>query len=80
MNPKPFRFALQAFNTASPDAWRELIRRSEDLGYSAFHLADHILGPGPAMESTGHPPQLVAAVPAIAAALEMTSRIRVGCR
>jgi probable F420-dependent oxidoreductase len=80
MNPKPFRFALQAFNTASPGAWRELIRRSEDLGYSAFHLADHILGPGPAMESTGHPPQLVAAVPAIAAALEMTSRIRVGCR
>ncbi|MFM7783662.1 MAG: LLM class flavin-dependent oxidoreductase, partial [Gammaproteobacteria bacterium] len=80
MNARPFRFAVQAFNSPSPGAWRELIRRTEDLGYSAFHLADHILGPGPAMEAAAHPPQMLAAMPAIASALEMTSRIKVGCR
>ena len=77
---RPFRFALQSFNADSPKAWRERIRKTEDLGYSAFHLADHFLGPGPAIESTGHPPQLLGAVPAIAMALEMTSSIKVGCR
>ncbi len=80
MSTQPFRFAVQAFNSPSPTAWRELIRRTEDLGYSAFHLADHILGPGPAMEAAAHPPQMLAAMPAIASALEMTSHLKVGCR
>lgn len=77
---KPFRFGLQTFNTNSAADWRERIRKTEDLGYSAFHLADHILGPGPAIESAAHPPQLLAAVPAMAMALEMTSSLKVGCR
>ena len=77
---KPFRFGLQAFNPKSPSAWREMLRKVEDLGYSAYHLADHILGPGPAIESTAHPPQLLAAVPAMAMALEYTDRIKVGAR
>jgi probable F420-dependent oxidoreductase len=80
MSHKPFRFGLQAFNPKSPAAWREMLRKTEDLGYSAYHLADHILGPGPAIESTAHPPQLLAAVPAMAMALEMTNTIKVGAR
>ncbi len=77
---KPFRFGLQSFNTQSAADWRDRIRKTEDLGYSAFHLADHILGPGPAIEAAAHPPQFLAAVPAMAMALEMTSTLRVGCR
>jgi probable F420-dependent oxidoreductase len=80
MSPKPFRFGLQAFNPKSPAAWRDMVRKAEELGYSSYHLADHFFGPGPAQESTAHPPQLIAAVPAIAMALEMTSSIKVGCR
>ena len=80
MSHKPFRFALQAFNPKSPAAWRELVRKTEDLGYSAYHLADHFFGPGPAQQSTAHPPQLIAAVPAIAMALEMSNNLKVGCR
>jgi probable F420-dependent oxidoreductase len=79
-NTKPFRFSLQSFNTDSPANWRELIRKTEDLGYSTFHLADHFLSAGPALEGTFHPPQLLAAVPAIAMALEQTDTLRVGCR
>jgi len=77
---KPFRFGLQAFNPGSPQAWRELVRKTEDLGYSTYHLADHFLGPGPAIEAAAHPPQLIAAVPAMAMALEMTNTLKVGCR
>jgi len=79
-NSKPFRFSLQSFNTDSPRSWRNLIAKTEDLGYSTFFLADHFLSPGPALESTFHPPQLLASVPAIAMALEQTSTLRVGCR
>ena len=77
---KPFRFSLQCFNTDSPANWRSLIRKTEDLGYSTFFLADHFLSSGPALEQTYHPPQLLAAVPAIAMALEQTTTLRVGCR
>lgn len=77
---KPFRFSLQCFNTDSPANWRTLISKTEDLGYSTFFLADHFLSPGPALEGTFHPPQLLGAVPAIAMALEQTSTLRVGCR
>ena len=77
---KPFRFSLQSFNTDSPASWRELIRKTEDLGYSTFFLADHFLSEGPALETTFHPPQMLAAIPTIAMALEQTSTLRVGCR
>ncbi|MEM9255015.1 MAG: TIGR03621 family F420-dependent LLM class oxidoreductase [Pseudomonadota bacterium] len=78
--PKPFRFSLQSFNTDSPENWRRLIASTEDLGYSTFFLADHFLSPGPALEATFHPPQLLASVPAIAMALEQTQTLRVGAR
>jgi len=77
---RPFRFSLQSFNTDSPKSWRKLISKTEDLGYSTFFLADHFLSQGPALDSTYHPPQMLAAVPAIAMALEQTSTLRVGCR
>lgn len=77
---KPFRFSLQCFNTDSPANWRNLIAKTEALGYSTFFLADHFLSEGPALEGTFHPPQMLAALPAIAMALEQTSTLRVGCR
>ncbi len=78
--PRPFRFAVQAFSAPSAKEWREKARRAEALGYSALHLADHFLGPGPALESTNHPLQELAAVPAMAAAAAATDTLRVGCR
>ena len=77
---RPFRFAVQAFDASSAAAWRETARRAEANGYSALHLADHFLGPGPALEQTNHPLQTLAAVPAMAMAAEATERLRVGCR
>lgn len=77
---KPFRFAVQSFNAGSGKEWRDRVRRAEALGYSAFHLADHLLGPGPAIEKTNHPVQSLAAIPAIAYAAAVTSDIRIGCR
>jgi probable F420-dependent oxidoreductase len=80
MSHNPFRFSLQSFNTDSPKSWRNLIAKTEDLGYSTFFLADHFLSTGPALDSTGHPPQMLGATPAIAMALQQTTTLRVGCR
>jgi probable F420-dependent oxidoreductase len=77
---RPFRFGVQAYAPASAAEWRALARRAEQLGFSAFHLADHVIGPGPALAATNHPVQTVAAIPAMAVAAEATSTIRVGCR
>jgi probable F420-dependent oxidoreductase len=76
----PFRFGLQAYAPESGKQWRELARKAESSGFSSFHLADHIIGPGPALAATGHPVQTVAAIPAMAVAAEATSTIKVGCR
>ncbi len=78
--PRPFRFAVQALSASSGAEWREKARRVEALGYSALHLADHFLGPGPALEQSHHPLQELAAVPAMAAAASATETLRVGCR
>jgi probable F420-dependent oxidoreductase len=77
---RPFRFAVQSYAASTPADWREQARKAEALGFSAFHLADHVIGPGPALAATNHPVQDVAAVPAMAVALEATERIRVGSR
>jgi probable F420-dependent oxidoreductase len=37
-----FRFALQAASAASPAAWRDLARKTEDLGYSTLYVPDHL--------------------------------------
>jgi len=80
MSPRPFRFAVQSFSAPSAAAWRERARRVEALGYSALHLADHFLGPGPALAASNHPLQELAAVPAMAAAAAATDTLRIGCR
>jgi len=78
--PRPFRFAVQSFSAPDARSWRERARRAEALGYSALHLADHFLGPGPALDASHHPLQELAAVPAMAAAAEATETLRIGCR
>ena len=80
MGSHAFRFAVQSFSASSGDEWRERARRTEALGYSALHLADHFIGPGEAISQTNHPVQELAAVPAIAVAAEATTTLRVGCR
>lgn len=76
----PFRFGVQSFSATSKTEWADKARRAEDLGYSVLSLADHIFGPGPAQEATSHPPQELAAVPAMAVAAEVTSTLRIACR
>ena len=78
--PHPFRFAVQSFNADSGQDWATKVQRAESLGYSAFHLADHLIGPGPALSRTNHPIQGLAAVPAMAYAAAVTSTINIGCR
>ena len=76
----PFRFAVQTFSADSATQWRERARRAEALGFSALHLADHVIGPGPALDATNHPLQTLAAVPAMAVAAEVTTTLKIGCR
>jgi probable F420-dependent oxidoreductase len=77
---RKFRFAIQSFNAESGAAWAAKVQRAEALGYQAFHLADHLLGPGPALEKTAHPVQNLAAIPAMAYAAAVTDKIHIGCR
>lgn len=71
--PKPFRFSIQAsappggFTGTAADgpAWRELARRTEDLGYSSLTIADHL-------------DEQFAATPAIVSAAEATTSLVIG--
>jgi probable F420-dependent oxidoreductase len=60
-----FRFALQASGAASPDAWRDLARKTEDLGYSTLYVADHL-------------DDQWAPIVAVTVAAEVTTTLRVG--
>src|ERR1700742_1256584 len=80
MDRPPFRFGVQATNAAGGSAWRDTVRRLEDLGYTTLFLADHYLGPGPAQRAAHTPRQDLAPVAAIAAAAAHTPVLRVGCR
>ena len=77
---RKFRFGVQSYKATSPDDWREQARNAEAMGYSSFHLADHVIGPGPALAATNHPVQDVASIPAMAVAAEATDTIKIGCR
>jgi probable F420-dependent oxidoreductase len=77
---RPFRFAVQSGGTDTPDAWRDLARRAEELGYSTLAIADHYIGPGPALDAANHPVQQLAAIPAMVVAAEATSDLLVACR
>jgi probable F420-dependent oxidoreductase len=61
----PFRFAVQVSNAASPAAWRDLARKTEDLGYATLFMPDH-LG------------EQWAPLIALAVAAEATTTLRVG--
>ena len=39
---RAFRFGVQSFNAESGEDWAAQATRAEALGYSTFHLADHI--------------------------------------
>ncbi len=77
---RPFRFGAQCYRAADAKQWRDTVRRVEDAGYSALHVSDHYVGPGPAMDGTGHRPVTLAPVPAMAVAAEISSTLRIGCR
>lgn len=53
-HPRKFRFGIQLHTAPSGQAWRELARKAEDLGYSSLFLPDHFgdqLAPVPAMQA-----------------------------
>lgn len=77
---RPFRFAVQSFNAETGADWASQAQQAEALGYSAFTLADHIIGPGAALTKANHPQQSVAAIPGMAYAAAVTNDIKIGCR
>jgi probable F420-dependent oxidoreductase len=63
--PRPFRFGVQLSNAVDGPAWRSLVRRIEELGYSSVLLPDHF-------------DDQLAPMVALAVAAEATTRLRVG--
>jgi probable F420-dependent oxidoreductase len=60
-----FRFGIQLANVTDPDQWSNAARKAEDLGYSTLFVPDHFGAlPGP--------------VPALMAAADATTTLRVG--
>ena len=47
---RPFRFGLQSYAPTSAAEWRDQARRAEATGFSTLSVADHIIGPGPALK------------------------------
>jgi probable F420-dependent oxidoreductase len=62
---RPFRFGVQASVATSATAWRDLARKVEDLGYSVLTMPDHFN-------------DQLAPVPALMAAADATTTLRVG--
>ena len=65
-HPRKFRFGVQLHNAPSGDAWAALARKAEDLGYSSLFLPDHF-------------GDQLAPVPAMMAAADATTSLKVGC-
>jgi probable F420-dependent oxidoreductase len=61
----PFRFGIQASTPFSAIGWRELARKAESLGYSTMTIPDHF-------------GNQFAAIPALMAAADATTTLRVG--
>ncbi|MGB6059152.1 MAG: TIGR03621 family F420-dependent LLM class oxidoreductase [Microthrixaceae bacterium] len=61
----PFRFSVQASHLESPDELRPLARKSEDLGVAVLTVADHL-------------DDQLAPIPALMAASDATTTLRVG--
>ena len=62
---RKFRFGIQAANAPSGEAWRDLARKVEDLGYSTLFIPDHF-------------GDQLAPVPALMAAADATTTLRIG--
>jgi probable F420-dependent oxidoreductase len=62
---RPFRFAVTARFTRSGAHWRDIARRAEDLGYDVLLVTDHMGAQ-------------LAPIPALMAAADATTRLRVG--
>src|SRR3954452_2915538 len=64
---RPFRFGVQCSSAPSPTAasWAALARRCEDLGYASLTVADHF-------------DDQLAPIPALMAAADATTILRVG--
>jgi probable F420-dependent oxidoreductase len=62
---RPFRFGVQCANASSRAGWADLARRVEDNGYSVLTMPDHFN-------------QQLAPVPALMAAADATTTLRVG--
>jgi probable F420-dependent oxidoreductase len=73
---RPFRFAVSG-DAPTATGWRDLARRTEDLGYATLFIADHIDLPA---GKVGYPEQHLAAVPAMMAAAAWTTTLEVGAR
>jgi probable F420-dependent oxidoreductase len=63
--PRPFRFAVTARWAGSGTRWRDVARRAEDLGYDVLLVTDHMGAQ-------------LAPIPALMAAADATTRLRVG--
>lgn len=63
--PRPFRFAVTARFAGSGAKWRDVARRAEDLGYDVLLVTDHMGAQ-------------LAPIPALMAAADATTRLRVG--
>ena len=61
----PFRFGVQISSAPDGDTWRTLARRAEELGYDTLSAADHL-------------DDQFAPIPALVAAADATSTIRLG--
>lgn len=61
----PFKFAVHAQRAESGDAWTALARRSEELGYDALYMPDHLGGQ-------------FSPISALAAAAAVTRTLRIG--
>lgn len=64
-HPRKFRFGAQLFNAGSHGSWADAARKAEDLGYSSLFVPDHF-------------GDQLAPVPALVAAADATTSLRVG--
>src|SRR6266704_1130805 len=62
---RPFRFAAQVSNAGSRQEWADHARKAEDLGYSTLTMPDHF-------------GDQLAPVPALMAAADATTHLRIG--
>ena len=65
-HPRPFRFGVQCAHASSGSEWADLARKAESLGYSSLFLPDHF-------------GDQLAPVPAMMAAADATTDLRIGC-